>query len=163
MLRLRPSRDTILAGIPSCLSSSDEDQNMKRCLVVGIVFLAVNACSLAKVCTREQAIQAETEADRLSTWPAIPQSYGKYAQCDDGAISEGYSFSVAKMLSGRWEEIAELHKLTTQDPSFHAFVLKHVDGTMTAEQREKILDLARNHCPHDLHDLCQDIYRKALE
>lgn len=138
---------------------------MRSCFVIATVtvFLAASACSVAKVCTREQAMEAEVEAVTLSDWPAIFKSFHEHKQCDDGAIAEGYSYSVAMMLSAKWEELAELHELTKQDSSFRAFVIKHIDETMTAEQQRKIVSFSRNQCPATLLDLCQEIYLKALE
>lgn len=138
---------------------------MKLILVTGMIFVIVSGCGVAKskVCTRQQAIEAETEASKLSSWRAILESYNKYLQCDDGAIAEGYSFSVAAILADRWDEISELAELTEGNRPFRDFVLRHVDETMKGEQNKKIIYNAKNRCPKGAEELCQDIYLKALK
>ena len=129
---------------------------------VGFLF-AVNGgnAQKKKPCTNDQAIAAETEADELKTWQEVYRSYRKFSQCDDGTIAEGYSDSIARLLSGHWEQAKELDLLATQDKGFKKFVLVHVDELMTSSQAAMIRDNARNHCPSGAQGLCTALSSKV--
>jgi hypothetical protein len=128
------------------------------------IFLAGVACVLAnaerastQTCTREDAIKAETEASSLRTWRDVYDSYKRYHQCDDGAISEGYSNSVATLLADNWDHIEELNALARKDSKFKAFVLRHVDELMTLSQSNAIKENVRSRCPAKSQHLCRSI------
>jgi hypothetical protein len=61
-------------------------------------------------CTEQKAIRAEEEASVLHTWTEVYKSYQNYGECDDGAIAEGYSDSIAHLLSDNWNRISELNR-----------------------------------------------------
>jgi len=107
-----------------------------------------------KPCTKEQAIRAETGASSLRTWPQVYESYKNFRQCDDGAIDEGYSDSIARLLSERWSTVDELHRLTSHNRGFERFVLRHVDELMSPTQAEMIHKNAEDHCPSNVRQLC---------
>ncbi len=78
--------------------------------VVAIIFIClvttffVDAAQAQKhVCTTAEGRRVMDEADRLRTWNALYKSYKLYRQCDDGAIAEGYSESVARILVEHWK------------------------------------------------------------
>lgn len=60
------------------------------------------------------AMKAESEASTLETWQAVLALYKKYKHCDDGAIAEGYSSSIATLLAGHRDDIGELTRLDNQ-------------------------------------------------
>lgn len=105
-------------------------------------------------CTRDEAIKAESEAPSLKTWKDVYVSYTKYCHCDDGAISEGYSASVASLLAEHWDRLKEVVVLTTEHPKFECFLLRHIDETMTEDEGRIIEEYARSHCPRDASRLC---------
>lgn len=113
------------------------------------------------MCTRQDAMIAEKEADSLRTWKQVFAAYDRYRHCDDGAIAEGYSASIAALLADRWDELEELLTLTHAHPNFETFVLHHVDVTMTLDQSKAIQQNARSRCPRDGSRLCTAI-RNAL-
>lgn len=108
-------------------------------------------------CTKEDAIQAETEASSLKGWVEVYRSYGRYAQCDDGAIGEGYSDSVARLLAEDWSNVNQLNTFALRDKGFEEFVLRHVDELISPAQQKKIFDNATAHCPAGLGKLCKRI------
>jgi len=128
-------------------------------IALGLVF-AANAAPLE--CTRDDAIRSETEASTLTTWQLVFQSYKRYQQCDDGAISEGYSNSVATLLADSWDHLNELTALSRAHPGFKKFVLRHVDELMGSDQSKKIAGHIRSNCPADAARLCEEI-KKRLE
>jgi hypothetical protein len=114
-------------------------------------------------CTREDAIQAETEADSLKTWMEVYSSYRRYAKCDDGAIGEGYSDSIAHLLSDDRKDMEQLNQLVSRDERFEEFVLRHVDELMSPTQSQKILDNTTGHCPSRATQLCSKIVARMKE
>jgi hypothetical protein len=114
-------------------------------------------------CTRAQAIQAETEASTLKTWAKVFTSYQRYKQCDDGAIAEGYSGSVADLLAGHWDRIGELVRLSASHPGFEHFVINHVDVTMSMDQYKVIRKRAKYSCPATARQLCAAIEKRLSE
>jgi hypothetical protein len=115
------------------------------------------------VCTTEDAVRAETEASTLQTWTDVYNSYKKFGQCDDGAIGEGYSDSVARLLSEDWRNFGQLNQLTSRDKEFETFVLRHIDELMSPAQQLKIRDNASTHCSVHTTHLCNEIIARTKE
>jgi hypothetical protein len=113
-------------------------------------------------CPTDLAMKALDEASTLKTWQAFFVSYKKYKRCDDGAIAEGYSSSIATLLSDRWQDIGQLIRLGNEDPSFRRFVLSHVDVTMSLDQATTIKKNVAQKCPSGAKKLCADIKRQFV-
>jgi hypothetical protein len=116
-----------------------------------------------RTCTQEDAQRSDQEASSLSTWGDLHASYARYRQCDDGAIGEGYSSSVAALLADHWDTLPALGRLVNQYPSFERFVLRHVDELMTMEQAEAIDAHVSKGCSKDLSGLCAAIKKRMAE
>lgn len=131
---------------------------------LGLV-LGFSSCARAAPlkCTHDDAIKAETEASSLKTWGAVFSSYKRYQQCDDGAIAEGYSASVAYLLASRWTDTGTLVKLSNANPDFRRFVIKHVDETMNMDQGKSIKKNAATSCPAKAKKLCIAIQQRFAE
>jgi hypothetical protein len=114
-------------------------------------------------CTHDDAIKAEAEASSLKTWGAVFSSYKRYQKCDDGAIAEGYSASVAYLLASRWTDIDTLVKLSNTNPDFWQFVIKHVDETMNMDQGKSIKKSASTNCTAKAKKLCGAIQQRFVE
>jgi hypothetical protein len=114
----------------------------------------------AQQCSPQEAIRAERESSSLQSWADVHESYKKYVQCDDGAISEGYSNSVAYLLSEKWSTVDQLNRLVEHDKGFEKFVLRHIDELMSAAQAEKIRANADDRCPLQAGHLCKLISAK---
>jgi len=91
------------------------------------------------------------------------RSYNRYRGCDDGAISEGYSSSVASLLANRWNQLRDLIRLIRTDQSFQVFVLRHVDDTMTHDQDVVIQNNARLKCPQHAGQFCAALSKRFAE
>ncbi len=114
-----------------------------------------------RACTGAEARRAEAEAVTLRTWDALYRSYKLYRQCDDGAIAEGYSESVARILVDHWDTLPQLAHLAKEDAEFRRFVMGHVDATLTIEDVEKIRRNAKTKCPTGLRGVCTDLAKQA--
>jgi hypothetical protein len=130
-------------------------------LVATTIIVSFAATAIpSPTCTGEEAIQAETQASTLKTWSALFESYRRYSHCDHGAISEGYSNSVATLLASHWDQFGHLRALVRTDPKFESFVLHHVDETMTSEQGSAIKDNIRLSCPTKSTRLCASVMKR---
>lgn len=118
----------------------------KLILALGLALSQVNVANATQQCTQAEAMKAEAESSSLTTWHEVIGSYERYRQCDDGAISEGYSASVAALLASHWEETHELKKLFAKNHDFEQFVIRHIDETMTAEQGDAIKKHVQSDC-----------------
>ena len=112
-------------------------------------------------CTDTEAQKAESEAMGLRSWDDLYKSFRLYKQCDDGAIGEGYSESVARILVDHWNTLSRLEALGIKDTVFRRFVLKHIDGTITLDDIVKIKKNATTLCPKTLQKLCGDLKKQS--
>lgn len=103
------------------------------------VFGLGDARADARPCSSRDAFAAEQEASTLKDWDALYRSYEKFSHCDDGAVSEGYSYSVAWLLTGRWEGFGRLLVLAKQSSHFEDFVVSHVNETMSQDDANRLL------------------------
>lgn len=109
----------------------------------------------SKRCANSDENQAEKDVDSLKTWDQLYRSYKEFApQCDDGAVAEGYSDAVGKLLAAHWDHFPRLVKLANADKGFREFVVRHVDESLSSETRAKISKNARSECPADAKRLC---------
>ena len=123
-------------------------------IVIGT--LSTSTVAKREPCTRAEAIQAETETNKLKTWDSVYKFYKQFSHCDDGGIAEGVSDAVAKLLANRWNSFDEFAKLASKNKGFENFVLRHVDETIDwSHDAPKILQNARFHCPSKSTRLCK--------
>jgi len=125
-------------------------------------FSSTNNAEIKKpVCTDKQEMSALSEASTLPNWDRVYKSFKQYSHCDDGAISEGYSDTIGRLLTEDWKHFDRLHELCSSDKQFQQFILKHIDMTVSVDILQKIIDNARLHCPSEAKKLCEAIESKA--
>jgi hypothetical protein len=129
-------------------------------LILAVLLPVGNAQDLP--CADAQSRRAEAEADSLRTWVALHASYKLYQRCDDGAVGEGYSESVARILVDHWSTLPQLARLAKQDPGFRAFVMGHVDATLDMDDVRRIRHNAETRCPAGLKATCDDLAERAI-
>jgi hypothetical protein len=132
-----------------------------RFAFVLLLFVAA-ACASAhqNQCSTADAQRAETEAESLRSWDDLYKSYKQYRQCDDGAIWEGYSESVARILVDHWATLPRFAQLAHKDEGFRPFVLKHVDQTINGKDARTIRANAAHACPSGLREFCNDLMKQ---
>lgn len=133
---------------------------MGALLLIGMA--GVSVASTEK-CPQNVAMKAMSEASNLKTWSAVFKSYKRYKQCDDGAVAEGYSASVADLLANHWADTGKLVTLSNANPDFGRFVLRHVDETMSMDQGKSIKDSATNNCSAKAKKFCREIQKRFME
>jgi hypothetical protein len=112
-------------------------------------------------CSDVEGLRALREAAMLRSWDALYTSYKSYRQGDDGAIGEGYSESVARILVDHWNTLPQLARIARKGAEFRAFVIGHVDATLNMEDVEKIGKNAKTQCPAGLRTVCNDLAKRA--
>ena len=130
------------------------------CLFVALL-AACAAYAQKKPCTDEEGRRALDQADTPRSWDALYRSYKTFGNCDDGAIGEGFSESVARILADHWSTLPRLAQLASRDASFRAFVMSHVDATLNTDDIEKVKENARIHCPTGLRTTCTNLAKQA--
>jgi hypothetical protein len=133
-------------------------------LVASFLFALLNsdlAAANQKACTTAQEKQALDEADRLPDWDAVHRSFIRFAHCDDGAIAEGYSDTVGRLLERDWNHVAALAKIVAADKRFENFVLRHIDETLPTDTLDSIASNAEKSCPKDHSAFCRKILQSA--
>ncbi|MCV2350655.1 hypothetical protein [Paucibacter sp. Y2R2-4] len=104
-----------------------------------------------------------TAINTLRDWIKIHAFYKAHVPpCpEDGMFAEGYSELVVRTLATNWSNLAELRVATSQDPSFKAFVLRHIDATTSEADLRLIRTSATSKCPKDSGSLCAEIRRAS--
>jgi len=126
-----------------------------------MIILASNA-DAGRPCDDPMAFVAEGEVDHLKTWEQLYGSFNRYSACDDGAIAEGYSDAVVKMLSDRWEQLPALRTLVDRDKRFGKFVFMHIDSTTADRDLDRVVANASRRCPQHDGQLCSTIRQRAV-
>jgi hypothetical protein len=110
-------------------------------------------------CTQQTIDHLETESDNIRDWAVLRSFYHRYSACqvDDAEVSQGVSESVVRMLLDHWDTLSTASRLFKQDPPFEAFALAGINITDLTDDLNHIDKLATEHCPADLHVLCQRI------
>ena len=101
------------------------------------------------------------QADTLRTWDTLYKSYKLYGKCDDGAIAEGYSESVARILVDHWNTLPRVANLVAKDARFRRFVLGHVDSTLDLNDLKKIRANAKRQWPSGLSAICAELTKET--
>lgn len=108
-----------------------------------ITFAAVSACANGQPCTKEMALQAETEVPTLRSWAAVYDGFKKFQHCDDGGVAEGFSESITQLLASNWDTHTEL---ADRDEAFLSFILRHIDESTPSERLKRIEENAATRC-----------------
>jgi hypothetical protein len=138
---------------------------LKRWMAAGLLLglPSAHAATDRKPCSLPEQRAALEGVDRLHTWGDLQQAYKRFGHCDDGAIAEGYSEMVVETLANRWHTLPQLSTLTTADPEFDGFVIRHIDETARWTSVQTAAQHAKSRCPKAAEALCSQIIRRADE
>lgn len=104
---------------------------------------------------------AEDIAARLTGWKEIYDAFERYSHCDDGSIAEGFTDSIVRQLATHWETLPQGALIASQKPTFHTFVLRHINDTADISDLKLIARLANNQCPKGHDSMCSAIFQAA--
>jgi hypothetical protein len=93
----------------------------------------------------------------LKTWSALHSAYARFRQCDDGAIAEGFSEAVARLMIDHWTDLPQALPLFRSDRAFENWAVRHIDQTVSFEDSMKIEELAEKSCPAGAQKLCDQL------
>ena len=125
--------------------------------------LCLTANSAFAACYPESAAAAERGAREAKTWRTLYEVYQRFRICDDGAVARNLSTSVAALLVTQWTSITGVTRLAARTPKFRAFVLRHIDSSMSAAQAQLVLRNAAANCPHGQRRLCNAIAARVRQ
>ncbi|SMC16404.1 hypothetical protein SAMN02745857_00179 [Andreprevotia lacus DSM 23236] len=135
---------------------------MRTAVAAGMaLLLLLPAAVQARICTPRQAEAADAMVDRLDSWSRVAQMRTRYGHCDDGAIAEGNSEAIARLLVDHWASLPQLVSLIRRDSALQPFVLRHLDGSLADADLFKIKQLAQTACPAGATALCAELAATA--
>jgi hypothetical protein len=112
----------------------------------------------------ENCIGAEKRSYQLRSWSAVYAYFRDYkGWCIDGALGEGVSESVTRLLDERWSAFGDYAKLAQQNPKFSKWVVGELEGY---ENECAIVHAEANltlKCPKDARALCEPLVVRAQE
>jgi len=114
-----------------------------------------------KECTDEEAKIAIDQSDQLKDWRSAYEFFKRFGHCDDGAVADGFSDSVAKLLAKDWKHLGVLDRLFSNDKDFKNFVFRHIDETADTDDLKAIVKNAKLRCPSGKATLCKLLEHKA--
>lgn len=95
---------------------------------------------LDHACSKEHEQEALSLAPTIRDWDALYSAFMHYQACDDGAIGEGFSESVARILVDKRESIGRLARIAKGNPKFLRFVYRHIDASLDPKDLQHIHD-----------------------
>ncbi len=134
---------------------------MRIASIVTTVALLWMPLAHGKTCSQRDANAADAMVDRPDSWAQVDLAYTKYRHCDDGAIAEGNSEAIARLLVDQWQTLPQLDALIKRNPPLKAFVLRHVDTTLDTNDLNKIKQLSTASCPAGMGALCRALASAA--
>lgn len=116
----------------------------------------------SKVYSRADAALVRARRD----WLSLYHHRQAYPACDDGALAEGYSDAVARLIARRWDRIDEFSRLAERHPAFGRWVIRHIDESAAQDDLARIVRNSAN-CrqgapPRKLCAAMQQAARRAL-
>jgi hypothetical protein len=142
------------------MTNARQNVAMRFGLVLSVFLIQIGHAQ-KRPCTKAEGRRALDEAVMQRSWDTLYMSFKSYRQCDDGAISEGFSESVARVLVDHWKTLPQLARLAGRDSQFRAFVIGHIDTTLNMDDVKKIRRNAQRQCPTGLRTVCDDLARQA--
>jgi len=136
-------------------------------LTILTITLVVSPLSI-QAATDECPIVLEMEAidvagvSHRGGWDGVYSAFNIYGPCDDGAIAEGFSYSIMTLLAQAWESLPRLSELLQNDSQFDKFLFRHIDATASRDELQTIISNSRN-CLANYEDLCGRILVAAEE
>lgn len=138
-------------------------------LIAAISLLAFTAClagdsDSAKNCPQDLEMKALDVAGTIRDWDDLYVAYSRFGKCDDGAIAEGFTESVARMLADNWVSTGKLAPPVRRDRDrrFLDFVYRHINESADQKDLEKILVNVRTRgCKNIGRSICMGIKRRA--
>lgn len=133
------------------------------CLGLIATFCTGAAQGDTRACTEQEAQAAEVSSATATSWKTLHRQFRLYGHCDDGAIAEGFSESVTRLLADQWATVRNVEPMIRADRDFERFIVRHVDATVPPDRLQKIARNASERCPRSLEGFCTDVRAAAMK
>ncbi len=124
-------------------------------LVFGLAVATCAQAARAVACPAAAASAAEDRTAKLADWPAVAAFHDRFQACDDGAIAEGLSDAIGRLLSHPRPEVDVLRRLARSHPGLEAFVQRHVDASLPDAALARIAEQLPSRCDARSLPLCR--------
>jgi hypothetical protein len=126
--------------------------------ILVFAFLATDAAAAThETCTARDAREATSKVGQQKDWGGVYRSFKRFRHCDDGDISEEYSYAIGHLLAHHWDRLADLIRITASDREFAEFVVFHIDENIWEGDAQLIVSNAHSRCPREAKWLCRSI------
>lgn len=113
-------------------------------------------------CDERKEKAALDAVGKLREWHDVYRAFKEYGTCDDGAIGEGFSDAVVRLLATKPGAITEVWTLVKQDKRFRRFIVRHIDETTAREDLQKVIENATTtNCAKANRDFCSEVRKSA--
>ncbi len=124
-----------------------------------LAMLCGNAQAAAS-CTAEEMVNARVAASEARDWETLYDLFHRFGQCTAVPVSEAFSQSIGHMLAARWSELHELEYFAEANRGFRAFVVEHIDVTISVTDLRRIVDHVES-CPGYARPICREIASRS--
>jgi hypothetical protein len=142
-------------------------RNAARSIVaVGIAVSAAQLCGTADarhpICSAKAYNRADASLPAAGrSWSTLNRHWQFFRQCDDGALAEGYSDAVVRLLANRWRQFDAFASLARRDSDFRRWAIAHIDASASSNDLRVIVQHARRCADRSNEDLCRRVERAA--
>ena len=132
---------------------------MKLLIIAFVILLCgcniLQAKKIDDTCSQKMEKQALISIDKINSWQDMYDFYKNFKVCDDGAIAEGVSDNIIKLLI---KQKIQFNKLF-EDRTFQEFVLEHINELMTKKEAQ-IIKKKIKQCKKPFNDFCKKVSKK---
>ena len=133
------------------------------CLGLIATFCSWAAQGAPRACTAQEAQAGEVSSATATSWKTLHRQFRLFGHCDDGAIGDGFSESVTRLLADQWATVRNVEPMIAADRDFWRFIVRHVDATVPPDRLQKIARNASERCPRSLEGFCADVRAAAMK
>ena len=130
-----------------------------RRLALALALLCGDAQATA-ACSAEEAVNARVAAGAVRDWETIYDVFHRFGHCTAVPVSEAFSGSIGHLLASRWAELYDLEHFAEANPAFRAFVVEHIDVTVSVGDLRRIVDQVET-CPGYARPICREISSRS--
>ena len=114
-------------------------------------------------CNAATAERADAALDHLDNWDSLELMHRRYANCEDGDISEGISEAIARLLVDHWHSLHNFNALVQRHPTLLDFVTAHLNSTLNTGDLEQVVQFSKGACPSRYRQLCRRLGKAAKQ
>jgi hypothetical protein len=139
-----------------------------RYLTALTIFMGLGAVPFAAKANNSCSIDMYKRADAslLSAaggWGPLLRHQKTFVSCDDGALAEGYSDAVVRLLAHRWDQFDVFVALSERNPTFRRWAILHIDATASTDDLTAVVRNAARCTGAKKKDLCREVGRAASD